>query len=176
MTLTINNTVGRVDSARRLDEPYRYVEKKWNGQIVAKVRDLYEIWKPLSRYAIRYNIKKHLNLGTDYFHLTGKALAQFKEDCNNDPSVKLANELFIITFLVVKLYTFTSSRQGGPFGLRLFVHCGVCRPYIAFFSVFRSRYPLRGIFTYLKYKYPNSLLSRSTSLYPFGALGGLSTL
>ena len=42
---------------------------------------------------------------------------------------------------------------------------------VSFFRLFFS-----GSLTYLKYKYPNSLLSASISSYPFGALGGLSTL
>lgn len=86
----------------KLETPYRYTEKHYNGQIVATIRDLYEIWKPLSVYAIRYNIKKHLDPGTDYFDLKGKALAEFKEDCNNDPTVKLANELFVVTYSGIK--------------------------------------------------------------------------
>ena len=90
------------DLPEKADEPYRYIEKRWNGQVVATVKDLHDIWKPLSRYAIRYNVKQYLNPGTDYFHLTGKDLAQFKEDCNNDKTVKLANELFVVTYRGIK--------------------------------------------------------------------------
>ena len=92
----------RVAEQPKLEEPYEYVEKRWNGQVVASVRDIREIWKDVSLWSIKNAIKHYLVPKIDFFELKGVELARFKRENLLSGNARLANTLNVITYSGLK--------------------------------------------------------------------------
>ena len=75
------------------DKPYNYFDKFYKGQPVISIDD-FEFFTGVTRYRAYGMLMRRGKPGTDYFHLDGSALAEFKEENPNFP--KAAVRWFIV--------------------------------------------------------------------------------
>ena len=75
------------------EKPYNYFDKFYKGQPVISIDD-FEFFTGVTRYRAYGMLMRHGKPGTDYFHLDGSALAEFKEENPNFP--KAAVRWFIV--------------------------------------------------------------------------------